>query len=587
MQVFLRYFLDNPVTWSEEYSRFTFLWIVFLGSAVAVQRKLHICIDTFVVLLPDWVQKLVGLFLNFMMALTCVVLLGSGWQLGVATWPCASMALQWPVGLFYASVAVGAGLMLLNMLRRWLLEEEGYLYGIFVIGLAVLVYYLFFVQLVVEPPRIDPSTMLLTSFMVLLLLGAPVAFSLGIGALMGYWVGGGGTVPLTAFPHQLANGVDSFLLLAIPFFLLAGEFMDAGGIMTRLFRLCMVLVGHITGGLGHVNVLASLLFGGMSGSGAADASATSRILVPIMEKQGYKRSFSCAITSASAILSNLIPPSIAMMIYSSLVWGVSVGRLFFAGVGPGVLLALAMMLVVRIISKRRGYKGLERRPTLREVAKEVRSNVWVLGMPIIILGGLRFGIVTPTEAAALAAFYAFIVGAFVYRELKWTQLPKLFLNAAIETAVVMLILGISLPFNWLLTAERIPHMVAGVVTALTTDPLVFLMLVNIFLFLVGLPIETFPALIILMPILGPIVHTLGIDPIHFGVVVITNLLIGPLTPPIGLLVFITASVAKCHPAEVFKEVLPFVGILVIGLLVITYFPQISLFLPNLLMGVVQ
>jgi tripartite ATP-independent transporter DctM subunit len=582
LQVFLRYFLNNPLTWSEEYSRFSFLWLVFIGSGVVIRKQGHICIDTFVKYLPAGIQRWIELFVFFAITLICIALVTAGYQLAIITWPTFSMALQWPVGLFYGSVAVGGALMLLNLLRQRPYVGDSILPGIAILIIAGLFYYLFFIRSILVLPELNPSAVLLVSAFVLLLLGAPVAFSMALGALMGYWVGGAGQVPMTALPHQLANGVDSFLLLAIPFFLLAAELMNAGGIMVRLFRLCTVLVGHIMGGLGHVNILASLLFGGMSGSGAADASATSKILVPIMEKQGYSRPFSCAVTSASSILSNLIPPSIAMMIYASITW-VSVGRLFFAGVLPGILMALCMMLVVHIVAKKRGYKGIDKRPSFKDVLGEFKENIWVLGMPVIILGGLRFGVVTPTEAAAVAALYAFIVGMFVYRELKVSHLPKLIIRAAGETAVIMLILGISMPFNWLLTAEQIPQIIAEAVVQYTNNPWVFLLIINLFLFLVGLPIETFPAIIILMPILGPILPQFGIDPVHFGVIFIANLLIGPLTPPVGLLVFITASVAKCSPMDVFKELFPFIGIMIIGLLLITYVPKLSLWLPELLM----
>lgn len=383
LQVFLRYFLNSPFTWSEEFSRFAFLWLVFIGSGVVIRKQGHVCIDTFVKYLPAGIQRWVERLVFFAMTLICITLVSAGCQLTITTWPTISMALQWPVGLFYGSVAAGGGLMLLNLLRQRPCVGDSILPGILIFITACLFYYLFFFRSIIVLPQINPTAVLLISAFVLLVLGAPVAFSMALGALMGYWVGGAGQVPMTALPHQLANGVDSFLLLAIPFFLLAAELMNAGGIMARLFRLCTVLVGHITGGLGHVNILASLLFGGMSGSGAADASATSKILVPIMEKQGYSKSFSCAVTSASSILSNLIPPSIAMMIYASITW-VSVGRLFFAGVLPGILMALCMMLVVHIVAKKRGYKGLEQRPSLTDVLAEFKSNIWVLGMPLII-----------------------------------------------------------------------------------------------------------------------------------------------------------------------------------------------------------
>ncbi len=582
LQVFLRYFLNSPVTWSEELARFAFLWLVFIGGAVAVRTGSHIYMDTFIQALPRPLRQGIGVFAHLTECFVFLFLIAYGWVLLVAV-ESLSVALQWPVRLFYASVPVGAALMLLNFVRvrrgeGWRAAEIG---G--VIAAAGALVYLFGSRSILQPLGVDIGVLVLVSAVGLMLLGVPIVLSLAAAAILGYWSGTGGGVPFTALPHQMANGVDTFLLLAIPFFLLAGQLMNAGGITPRLIGVAAAFVGHMTGGLAQVDIVANWFMGGMSGSASADAAGIGKIMIPEMERRGYRRAFSCAVTSSASILSNLIPPSITMMIYASIIT-VSVGRLFIAGVLPGTLLAVLMMVAAYFISKRRGYGGTGRRATRAEMLTAIKDGAWALGMPVVILGGMRFGMTTPTEAAAIAVLYSFLVGTFVYGELKLRDLPSYLLQTSLETAVIMLILGGSQPFSWILTAEQVPQEAARAIVGVSENPLVFLMLLNIFLLLVGLPLEPNPALVILMPIMAPLLPLFHLDPVHFGVLVITNLLLGGLTPPVGMIVFVTSSIGKIPPMEVFKECLPFILVCILGLLLITYWPQFTLFLPNLLMG---
>ncbi|MHB0870252.1 MAG: TRAP transporter large permease [Chloroflexota bacterium] len=580
-QVVARYILNNPLSWSEELSRLAFIWAVFLGAGVMVRRGGHVSVDSLVMLAPKWAQKAAWVLSIFVMAATCVILVVFGWQV-VTKIGSLSVALRWPMRLFYGAVPVGAALIMINLIRTQEGSLRERLRDITVIVLASVLAYWVFVERGIGPPTWDPGTTVGLAVLVLILLGAPVAFSIAFSAILGFWITD--TTPLSALPHQMENGVDSFLLLAVPFFLLAGQFMNEGGITSRLVILATNLVGHITGGLAHVNILSSFLIGGLSGSAAGDAAGLTKVLVPEMEKRGYDREFSCAVTANAAVIDNLIPPAATMMIYGA-VASVSVPRIFLAGVIPGMVLTLGLMAAAQIISIKRGYKGLDRRASCGEMTASLKGAFWAIPMPFLILGGMRAGVFTPTEAAAVAVVYAFIVGAFIYRELKMSAMPKILLQAGLETCMVMLILGASQPFGWVLTADQVPQQAAEFMTSLSTNPLVILALLNVLLLIVGLPLEANPAIIILMPILGPIITSIGVDPVHFSIVVILNLMLGSVTPPVGILVFVTATIAHASPGKVFKESLPFLAAGLIVLLIVTYVPDLSLFLPNLLMGV--
>jgi C4-dicarboxylate transporter DctM subunit len=581
LQVVARYVFNSPVTWSEELSRLVFIWSVFLGAGVMVRHGGHVQVDSIVRLLPPGLQRAAGLLSTFVVAATCVTLIVFGGQV-VARINSLSPAMHVPLRLFYASVPVGALLVVINLLRRrpggW--RERGP-DAAAILALSGVAYWVFVAEGVAAPAW-DPGWVVGIGVVGLILLGAPVAFAIAFSAILGFWISG--ATPLRAVPHQMMNGADSFLLLAVPFFLLAGQFMNEGGITTRLVGLATNLVGHITGGLAHVNILSSFLIGGLSGSAAGDAAGLTKVLVPEMERRGYHREFSCAVTANAAVIDNLIPPAATMMIYGA-VASVSVPRIFLAGILPGVVLTLGLMAAAQLVSVRRGYKGLEHRATAGEKLRSLKGAFWAIPMPFLILGGMRAGVVTPTEAAGVAVLYAFVVGAFVYKELKLRQLPGIFLQAGMETCMVMLILAASQPFGWVLTAEQIPHKTAEFVASLSQNPTVLLLLLNVFLLIVGLPLEANPAIIILIPILGPIIQAIGVDPVHFSIIVILNLMLGSVTPPVGILVFVTSTIAKAAPGEVFRESVPFLAAGVVVLLIVTYVPSLSLFLPNLLMGV--
>lgn len=580
-QVAARYIFNNPLSWSEELSRLVFIWTVFLGAGVMVRHGGHVSVDSLVLLLPKPLQKLLSYFSIFVIAASCVILVAYGWKI-IATIGSLSPALRVPMRAFYGAVPTGAALILINFLRTQRGDTREKLQNVGIILASCVVGYWVFVTGGIEPPSWDPGTTVGVAVIALILLNVPVAFSIIFSAVLGFWISN--AAPITVVPHQMENGADSFLLLAVPFFLLAGQFMNEGGITNRLVSLATVLVGHITGGLAHVNILSSFLIGGLSGSAAGDAAGLTKVLVPEMEKRGYRKSFACAVTANAAVIDNLIPPAATMMIYGA-VASVSVPRIFLAGIIPGALLTLGLMITAQIVSMRRGYKGLDRQATCGEIAGAAKGAFWAVPMPILILGGMRAGVFTPTEAAGVAVLYAFVIGTFVYRQLKLKDMPRIFLQAGLETCLVMFILAASTPFGWVLTADRIPQQAAEFVAGMSDNSLMILLLLNVLLLIIGLPLEANPAIIILMPILGPVIQNFGIDPVHFAIVVILNLMLGSVTPPVGILVFVTATIAKASPGAVFRESLPFLAAGLIVLLIVTYVPDLSLFLPNLLMGV--
>ncbi len=417
------------------------------------------------------------------------------------------------------------------------------------------------------------------SFIFLLLIGTPIAFSLGISGVIGFLVYDPGLLHL--IPHRMYAGVDTFPLMAVPFFILAGELMGTSGILARLVRFADTLVGHIRGGLAHVNILASMIFAGISGSAIADASALGSTLIPAMEKAGYSRRFASAVTAASAVIGPIIPPSIPMIIYAFVVGQVSIGGLFLAGVIPGLLMGLGMMAIVYVIARKRGYATTRRRASLREIAKAFVEAIWALLMPVIILGGILGGIFTATEAAAVAVAYAIFVGSVITRDLRWGHVAHALSRCVTVSAVVFLVVATSSIVSWLLTANLLPVTLASTLRGITSDPAVFLFLAIVFLILIGCVLDNIAAMIMIAPILTPTAEQYGIDPLHFGMVFVLSSVIGMLTPPVGAVLFTVCGVAKVPMEEVVKESLPLLGWLFVVLLAITYMAPLALALPHL------
>ena len=422
-------------------------------------------------------------------------------------------------------------------------------------------------------------TVILVVFAICIIFSMPIAFSLGISAITSLlsW----GHIPLKLVVQRMFTGVDSFPLMAIPFFMLAGELMTTGGILRGLFRFSDALVGHIRGGLGHVNVVASMFFAGITGSAVADTAALGPMEIGMMTEAGYDADYSAAITAASATIGPIIPPSIPMVIYAVAAGNVSVAGLFLSGAIPGVLIGVGMMIFNYITSLKRNYPRRQTPIGLREFLRIFVRAISVLMMPIIIMGGILLGVFTPTEASAIAVGYAFLLGFFVIRELDFKGLVQALLRAGITTGVVLFVVATANIFSWVLATQQVPQLVASYLLSISDNPLVFLLLVNVFLLFVGCFMDTTAALIILVPIFAPIASQFGIHPLHFGLVFSLNLVIGLATPPVGLCLFVVCGISKISLERISKEIWPFILIEVGVLFLITYVPAIPMALPKL------
>jgi tripartite ATP-independent transporter DctM subunit len=422
---------------------------------------------------------------------------------------------------------------------------------------------------------------LLGSFFVLILIGTPVAYAMGISALLGaWWI----DIPLDAVMISIANGVNKFSLLAIPFFVLAGAIMAEGGMARRLVAFANVLVGFIRGGLSLVNILASTFFGAISGSSMADTASVGTVLIPEMEKKGYPRDFATAVTISGSVQAILIPPSHNAVIYSLAAGGsVSIAALFVAGVLPGLLLGLTLAVMCLFMASKRQYPKGEVIP-LRQALRICVDAMWGLMTMFIILGGILSGVFTPTESASIAVLWAFFVTMFIYRDYRWGELPKLMHRTVKTLAIVMILIAFAASFGYIMTLMQIPLKITTALTALSDNRYVILALINGLMLVLGTLMDMAPLILILTPILLPVVTSIGVDPVHFGMIMMINLGIGLITPPVGGVLFVGAAVAKLPMEQVVKALMPFFIALLLVLMVVTYVPEVSLWLPQV-MGV--
>ncbi|MDT8893065.1 TRAP transporter large permease [Halomonas sp. I1] len=420
---------------------------------------------------------------------------------------------------------------------------------------------------------------LFSAFLVLLLIGMPIAFSLGIASLAYLLLEG---ISLTVVPQRLYAGIDTFVLLCIPGFVLAGNLMNVGNITENIVRFSNALLGHIRGGLGLANVGGSMIFGGISGTAVADSASIGSVMIPGMARSGYDKPFAAAVTAASSTVGPIIPPSVPMIIAGSLS-GVSVGRMFLAGAVPGLLLGVAMMVTVYILAVRRGYPKEARVPFL-QLLREARTAFWALLMTGIILYGIIGGFFTPTEASIVASLYALVVGMYVYKGLTWRKLPAILTDTVFTSAALLLMVGLANLFGWILTSEQIPQMIAGLILTISENPLVVILILNLILLFVGAFMETIAALIILFPALLGVATGVGMDPVNFAVMAVLNLMIGLTTPPVGVCLFVVSGIGKLPMLTVARAILPFLVCNLAVLLLVSYVPAVSLWLPNLILG---
>jgi tripartite ATP-independent transporter DctM subunit len=416
-------------------------------------------------------------------------------------------------------------------------------------------------------------------FLVFLMLGLPVVFALLAAPALLLWLNGQER-DIVLLYRNVYEGMNSFPLMAIPFFMLAGELMNRGGISARIVGFAQAMVGHFRGGLAQVNVVDSMLFAGISGSAVADVSALGSIIIPQMEKKGYPKPFAAAITAASAIIGPIIPPSGIMIIYAY-VMGESVAALFLAGILPGILIGVALMITIKLMADRYNLPDALPRASWGDAGRAAGAAFWPLMTPVLLMGGILSGVFTPTEAAAVAAGYSFIISIFLLKTLTWRDIPGVLTRAGITSSVVMLLVGSAMAFKTVAALAHTPELLASALLGITENPLLLLLLVNLLLFVVGMFLDAGPAIIILGPILGPIFASMGVDPVHFAVVMVVNLTVGLLTPPMGLVLFATSAVSGLRVETIAKAVLPFLAVEFLVILLITYIPAIALFLPRM------
>lgn len=424
-----------------------------------------------------------------------------------------------------------------------------------------------------------PIIVLVLSFICLLSIGTPVAWSIAISSLLTMLVSIPAMPAFTTVSQRMATGLDSFALLAIPFFVLSGELMNKGGIAHRLIAFAKTLVGSFPGGLALINVIAAMLMGAIAGSAMASASAMGSILGPEMEKEGYSKEFGAAVNITSATTGLIIPPSNVLIVYSLASGGASIAALFLAGYIPGIMTGLFLMIVASFWAKKKKYK-VGKRSSLKEVGKTFIDALPSLFMLVVVIGGIVTGIFTATEASAIAVLYSLILG-FIYKEITLPKLPQILLDSSATTAIVMLLIGSSMCMSWALSYENIPQDISSGLLSLSDNKIVILLIINLLLLFVGIFMDMTPAVLIFTPIFLPVVTKLGLDPVHFGIIMVLNLCIGLCTPPVGSVLFVGVGVAKTTIEKVFKPLLPLFIAMIVALFLVTYIPQLSLWLPSL------
>ncbi|MCG6882679.1 MAG: TRAP transporter large permease subunit [Silicimonas sp.] len=570
VQVFFRYVLNNSLPWPEEVARLGFVWVVFLGMALAIHRDAHLRIDL-VDRLPGNFSATISVGVRVVMvAAACAALAHHGLEL-VSRAMGATPALRIPISYLYGAVPAGA-ILGLGFLVAAPPKPLPVWAGLPLVATGYALYLGFVGPFVPFITQFDPAAVLVVVALALVTAGVPIGFAMVFSVLAAF--AGQPPLLLLTISQNMASTVNSFTLMAIPFFITAAAIMNAGGITERLIGLAAHFVGHLRAGLGQVNILTSVMLGGVSGSSMADAGSTAKIMVPEMEKGGYPRAFSCALTSASAVLANLIPPSLGLIIYGALA-SVSVGALFIATIVPGLLVALALSITLYIIALRSGYGAMAPKSSAGDRWRALLPALPALALPVLIVGGVRFGVFTATEAGAMAFVYAILCGTLVYRMLTVERFFTAFREATQDTIVVMFVVAAASPFAWVLASQQVPQTVGAALSSMAGSPQMLMLLIILLLLFIGLFMEMIAAMVIMVPVFVPVIMAAGLDPIQFGVVIVLSLVIGALTPPLGMLIFTTARVGQISPSEVFRAVIPFVAALIVVLLLVAFVPVIS------------
>jgi tripartite ATP-independent transporter DctM subunit len=567
-----RYAFNASFVWTEELGQLLFIYLIFLTLPLALRQGRHVAVGVLASRLGPAPRAVLDFLVSAVVAHTVVMLMVSGVDL-VRLLGGTSPGLGWPTWVKNGVIPASCVAALVYLVCGEMAVRASLLLRLGACATGVASWWLVQVSEWMAIPQTSPSLVMAIAFFVTLAMGVPVAFSMLFSAFLANW--GAALLPPPAVVQNLVTGSGKFLLLAIPLFLTAGHLMNAGALTQRLMNLAHALVGHLRGGLAQVNVMASVLFGGVSGSSSADVSVDSKILVPEMVKHGYSPAFSCAITAASGVLPNIIPPSIAMLLFASIA-EVSVGRLFVAGIGAGLLIAFFLMVTVSIMAQARGYGRAGPRQPLIAIGSAFLSAVPVLSLAIMIVAGLRFGIVTATESGVIAVLWALILGQYWYRAFGWRDLYRLMASCGIDAGLVGLLIGAATPFAWIMTAERIPQELIERLLSVISSPAGILLLLNALMLIAGTFLDLTASMLILIPLFMPLMIQIGVDPVHFGIIVVVNLMLGGITPPVGLLVFVAGTITNTPVNAIFREVWPFLLAMIAALLVITYVQDVPM-----------
>ncbi len=561
--------------WAGEVARFIFIYISYFSIALGIKRRSNIRMDALYNTLPQRWQDAGWIAINLFILFFCVVIFQKGVELIEMQMHRVQLtpALRIPYYIPYMILPIGFGIMVVRLcvdlvktIRSVLLKDTLIMFALTGLALGV---FLFF--------NWSTTALLFVSFIFLVLIGVPIAIALGLATVI--TIMSTGAINLRMVPQFAYTGIDKFPLLAIPFFVAAGVFMGAGGLSKRLLNLADEILGGLTGGYALVTIATCMMFAAISGSGPATVAAIGAITIPAMAERGYSKSFATALVAAAGAIGVMIPPSNPFIIYGVAAQQ-SVGKLFMAGILPGILIGLLLMVVAYYICAKNGWKGSARKRSIKSLITAIWDAKWALLVPIIILGGIYGGLMTPTEAGAVAAFYGLVVGLFIYKGLTFRDLPKALVDAAMISGVIMALMATATMFGYLMTVEQIPRIIANAILSVSDQPIVILLLINAFLLFIGTFLEALAAIVILVPILLPIVTALEIDLIHFGVIMVVNLAIGFVTPPVGVNLFVASGLSDVKFAPLVRSVVPFLLIMILGLLLIMYIPQISLWLPN-------
>lgn len=560
--------------WSEELARYVFIWVSYLAVPLAVLGRSSIRVDLVYEKLSDRLKAC-----NWVVVELSIILLSG--MLAYMGWGIVEMQLAFPqitpamrIGYFipYLILPIAfvlaciRGLQSLSKQFRAMPPMDFLLSAVF----TVLMY-----TPVLVWSDLNPVLLLFGYFILFVVLGIPMAFALGLSAFS--TVLGAGTLPVDYLAQIAFTSIDNFPIMAIPFFIAAGVFMGAGGLSTRLLAVADELVGSLTGGVALASVVTCMFFASISGSGPATVAAIGALTIPAMIERGYSLNFSAAVVATAGAIGVMIPPSNPFVVYA-VAGQTSVGKLFIAGIVPGLVTGLALMLAVYYISKKNGWRGETRERNIKTVCQSMWAAKWALLVPVIVLGGIYGGLMTPTEAAAVAAFYGMIVGVFIYKELSWKKLYESTLTAAMTSSVIIILMAMATLFGNIMTIEQVPEEITRAILSLTENKFVILLMINLFLLWIGTFMEALAAIVIITPILMPLILKIGMDPIHFGVVMVVNLAIGFATPPVGVNLFVASGISNTKLTSVARAAVPLLLVMLFVLMLITYIPSLSLML---------